>query len=381
MKKLLGISFLLYVISTMIFIALNHDSVHLMINHMIKIDPDQTIKPYLNEDYTEDYLEIAGILSPPEIKDEIIHVVSEFSKTFERICDVWSVQDDGFFQDLENCKNLPVCRVSKQLDELVLLFWNKENLAFQHVQSFFDEISDAKNSHIELARFLHLYDTALFFSHRHEKGFDMRQIPRLEKENKFLVPGLLYNIVNMTGPYLNCHNDLKKYDKRLEKVVNGLQKDVAKSLMKLTILLCMNNKRMKVLNSFFVMVVNQNVLNWVIMLIFYFCPVIPFGITFAFQVFVLMVSKRVFGVDLEKKWKPWTIQVIKNANNSEQEQSEEQDQEQQRKIRSALQAVKNKKLKNSKTFYGPLKALIILGFSSFCLCEFMEFTVMYKIHI
>ena len=84
MKKLLGISFLLYVISTVIFTALNHGSVHLMINHMIKIDPDETIKPFLNEEYTEDYLEIAGLLSPQEIKEEIIHVINEFSKKLQK---------------------------------------------------------------------------------------------------------------------------------------------------------------------------------------------------------------------------------------------------------------------------------------------------------
>ena len=344
---------------------------------------DENIRPYLSQEYTEDYTDFAGDLSPSEIRKEIIDVVNDFYKEFQRICYAWTMKD-SFFQKFEHCKYMSICTVSKNLEQLALTIQHNDFEAFQDIQHFFEWMFDVQDSHIKFARYLYSFNKmSTFIGENEELMLKHLKIPLLKYDDRLLVPNLFSNLFNLTYPYLKCHNEIRNYDENLsqkysfyledpdkeldkfEDLINELQRRVEKFSMKLTILLSMNSKRMKVLNSFFVMFVYLNFSNCLIMLIFYLCPVIPFSLVCMFQLFCLMISKIVFGFDLEKKWKPWTIQVIKKANNSEQDQAEEQDQEQQRKIRSVLQALKNKKLKNTKTSYGPLKALIILSFSAF----------------
>ena len=64
---------------------------------------DENIRPYLSQEYTEDYTDFAGDLSPSELRQEIIDVVNDFYKEFQRICYVWTMKD-SFFQKFEHCK-------------------------------------------------------------------------------------------------------------------------------------------------------------------------------------------------------------------------------------------------------------------------------------
>ena len=105
--------------------------------------------------------------------------------------------------------------------------------------------------------------------------------------------------------------------KTLDKVVKTMRslKDLLeKYIMNLILLLSVKNKEMVYCNAAFLVTFFIGAANLLMMLLFYFCPIIPFSVAFGFQLLYRIVCINIFGRTTKQDL--WALKCLEHPKTS-----------------------------------------------------------------
>ena len=299
-----------------------------------EIHPLPALEPYLDDVYDL----IDENVKAEQLDGDLVVMIKSFTRIFGQICNSWSPE---IVKNSKNCLKMDPCDLYSISAKLEFLIDENKARTLNEIQEFFDTHFNAKSTFVFCSVSLSNYRYNLIAPKNERipasELYIKQQLSIDNSQNKTVTSGILEELyksfLNNAFNYIDCQNDLMEilsetlsvtlvefeslYSTETYKLFqesNHLNKDLQKLVMKTVLKLSSRNQEMKYFNSTYWVTHWVGLINLLIILVFYFCPIIPFTLAFGIQLIYRMVHCRIFGKP--KVENLWALKCLKdNAKN------------------------------------------------------------------
>ena len=288
------------------------------------------LKPHLNDVYDL----VDENVKTEQLDGDLVVMIKSFTGIFGQICNSWKYDN---VKNSKNCLKMNPCDLYSNSVKLERLIDENKPRTLDEIQELFDTHFNAKSTFVYCAVSLSNYRYNLIARKNeripYSELYIKRQLSSDNSQNKTVTSGVLAQIyksfLSNALNYIDCEKDLKEilgetlsenlfefeslYSTEIYKLFQesvDLNKDLQELIMKIVLKLSSRNQEMKYFNSTYWVTHRIGLINLMIMLIFYFCPIIPFCLAFGIQLLYRTLYCRVFGKP--KVEQLWALKCLKN---------------------------------------------------------------------
>ena len=282
--------------------------------------PVRELIPHLDDIYelTDENVETK------KLDDDLVVMIKSFTAIFGQICQLW--QSD-LLKNSENCLKMEPCDLYLKSAKLEHLIDEDKSKTLNEIQEFFDTHFEARTTFIFCSVSLSRYENALYapkneripFSKLYQKHKLIIDNSRSKTPTSGVLEELYKSFISNAFNYMDCQDDLNgilretRYSPETIKDIlevrelkNTLQELVMKTVLKLSA----RNQEMQYYTTTYPVILLVGLINVLLMLVFYFCPMIPFCLAFGIQLLYRIVCCKTFGKP--KVEHLWALKCLKD---------------------------------------------------------------------